>query len=50
MVTEKKNMDKLHLMKKIRDVYERGGNIIEYLNTIEGEKKANSLEIGRAHV
>lgn len=39
-----RSMNKLFLMEKIRAVYENGGNIIEYLSTLEGEKKTNSLE------
>ena len=32
-------MNKIYLMEKIKNIYESGGNIIEYLSTIEGQKK-----------
>lgn len=36
-------MNKIHLMQKIKEIYRGGGNIIEYLRTVE-EQNINSLE------
>ena len=36
-------MDKLYLMEKVKNIYESGGNIIEYLTTVGGGENRITL-------